>query len=678
MTPHNNLNRFSRSIWLTSAVFVVFAVFFVIYVQSEKKIDRANELRLQSNLLSGELRQSSDDLTRMVRSYVITGDPVYKQHFQEILNIRDGKRPRPVNYHDIFWDLVLTGDPQPGLENGQNIALLDLMRQTGFTEEEFSNLARAKANSDALTETEFAAIKLLESTPRPTDANRIKASLMLNDSSYLQTKASIMRPIRVSYEMMDQRTSESVHVAEKSAFRLRMVFIAFGLLLILMLWRAYLDLYATLGSSVNELHRRIIQLGSGDDLSAIPVAKGMENSVLGWLSATQIRLAGIDTQRKESEARNQRLTQLYAALSQCNQAIVRCNNQEELFPQICRDAVTLGGMKMAWIGLLDKQSKQLKFLASYGAGTEYLDNIQISANENEAAGRGPTGTAIREDRPFWCQDFLNDPVTAPWRERGAKFGWGASASLPLHRNGVVIGAFTLYNAEISAFDEDVRNLLVEMAMDIDFALYNFEREEQRVHAESSLADSHHLLQTVIDTAPVRIFWKSKDLRYLGCNPAFAKDAGEVDASSIIGKDDFQLSWHEQAELFRAYDQQVIDTGAPKLFYEEMLVTSKGNKIWLRTSKVPLQNEAKETIGILGVYEDITERKCVDERIHYLANFDPLTGLPNRVQLNEHLKYALSLTKRSNGKSALMLLDLDHFKDINDTLGHSVGDILRSN
>ena len=127
--------------------------------------------------------------------------------------------------------------------------------------------------------------------------------------------------------------------------------------------------------------------------------------MLGWLSETQINLARNDAQRKEAEARNQRMTQLYAALSQCNQAIVRCSNEEELFSQICCDAVTFGGMKMAWIGMLDEQSKQLKPVASYGSGTEYLEGIQISIDENEAAGRGPTGTSMREDQSFLVPGF---------------------------------------------------------------------------------------------------------------------------------------------------------------------------------------------------------------------------------------------------------------------------------
>ena len=472
---------------------------------------------------------------------------------------------------------------------------------------------------------------------------------------------------------MDQRTADAVHVTETMALLLRLTFIFSGLLLIFLLWHAYRALYATLGSSVAELHRRIASLASGDFSVPISVAPGMENSVLGWLSEMQIKLACSDAQRTEAEARNQRTTQLYAALSQCNQAILRCSTEDELFPQICRDAVTFGGMKMAWIGLLDEPGKQLKPLASFGSGTEYLEGIQISVDGNEAAGQGPTGTAMREDRPFWCQDFQRDTVTRPWHERGKIYGWRASAALPLHRNGLVIGVFTLYSSEVYAFDQAARDLLSEMVMDIDYALNSFEHEALRRATENSLAESHHLLKTIIDTAPVRIFWKDKDLSYLGCNPAFARDAGLALPQDMIGKIDFQMNWAEQAERYQADDRQVMDSGASKLSFEETQTTTDGKIIWLRTSKVPLHNQVNETIGILGIYEDITEQKRIEERMHYLANFDPLTGLPNRTQLNDHLKYALSLAKRSNGHLTLMFLDLDHFKDINDTLGHSVGD-----
>src|SRR5450759_1525185 len=88
------------------------------------------------------------------------------------------------------------------------------------------------------------------------------------------------------------------------------------------------------------------------------------------------------TERKAAEDKVRRLTQIYAALSQCNPAIVRCTNEAELFPKICRDAVDFGGMKMAWIGMLDEARTLVKPVASFGAGIEYLEGIGISVDIN--------------------------------------------------------------------------------------------------------------------------------------------------------------------------------------------------------------------------------------------------------------------------------------------------------
>ena len=297
----NHPSQFSMSVWMTFGVMVISIFLFSIYLNLEKQIKRANELRYQSLSLAHELRQSSDDLTRMVRTYVVTGDLLYKQNYQEILDIRDGKKPRPVRYQDIYWDLVLAVDQRPRPYKGQPIALLQQMQQGGFTDEEFAKLALAKANSDALTHTEFAAMTLVESTDPPTEANRSRAILMLNDTAYHQAKATIMRPIYEFSRMSDQHTLDLVHARENAAVLARSVFIFFGLLLFFMLWRDYRILHFALGSSVDELHARIVRLGSGDFFSTIPVAKGMENSVLGWLSETQIELAQIEAERKAAE-----------------------------------------------------------------------------------------------------------------------------------------------------------------------------------------------------------------------------------------------------------------------------------------------------------------------------------------------------------------------------------------
>jgi diguanylate cyclase (GGDEF)-like protein len=296
----DNLSRFSRSTWMTLGMLVVFAAAFAVYVWSEERVDRAYELRLQSFLLANEMRQSSDDLSRLVRTYVVTGASIYKRHYQEILDIRDGKRPRPLDYQNVYWDLVLEDDQRPRLL-GPAVPLLELMRQAGFTEVEFAQLAEAKANSDALTRSEFAAMQLIELTVPPTEANRAKAVGMLFDTAYRQAKAGIMRPIGQFHQIADQRTLEAVDAAKDHATRARLALILFGVLLVALLLLTRRNLHAILGGSVNELHTSIARLGSGNFSFAIPVAKGMENSVVSWVSETQINLARIDAQRKQAE-----------------------------------------------------------------------------------------------------------------------------------------------------------------------------------------------------------------------------------------------------------------------------------------------------------------------------------------------------------------------------------------
>ena len=164
-------------LWLLLLTLILFVVSLVLYINAENEVVRAYSQQLNSFKLAEELRHSSDDLTRMVRTYIVTGEPIYKQHFQEILDIRNGKSPRPKDYNNIYWDLVLADDKRPrATEN--TVSLLSLMRQIGFTDGEFAKLEQAKANSDELTNTEYAAMALIESTTPSTQANRLQAMAM--------------------------------------------------------------------------------------------------------------------------------------------------------------------------------------------------------------------------------------------------------------------------------------------------------------------------------------------------------------------------------------------------------------------------------------------------------------------------------------------------------------------
>ncbi len=143
---------------------------------------------------------------------------------------------------------------------------------------------------------------------------------------------------------------------------------------------------------------------------------------------------------------------------------------------------------------------------------------------------------------------------------------------------------------------------------------------ERKLAEEALRASKKIIEGIINSIPVRVFWKDKNLVYLGCNKIFANDAGFTDPKEIIGKDDYQMGWHDQAELYRDDDSRVIESGIPKLNIEETQTTPKGDTITLLTNKIPLLGSNGEIIGILGTYIDISERKRAEEVLQQERDF----------------------------------------------------------
>jgi PAS domain S-box-containing protein len=123
-----------------------------------------------------------------------------------------------------------------------------------------------------------------------------------------------------------------------------------------------------------------------------------------------------------------------------------------------------------------------------------------------------------------------------------------------------------------------------------------------------------LLLAILSTLPARVFWKDLQSRYLGCNPAFAGDAGLASSADLVGRTDDELVWAAQARRYQADDAEVMGQGVPRIGYEEPQTTPGGGEIWLRTSKVPLRDRTGQVIGVLGMYEDITALRQARTRL----------------------------------------------------------------
>ncbi|TNH97110.1 methyl-accepting chemotaxis protein [Aeromonas sobria] len=288
-----NKPAFQLNLLLSVITLILLSLVFFAYSWAGKQLEESYRQQYVSYLLADELRQSSDDLTRLGRTYVITKDPAYEQQYMRILAIRNGEQARPDGYHRIYWDFVAANGQNPRSDSNVRRGLIDLMKDAGFTDGELAKLNEAKNNSDALVNTEVAAFKLVQQTDGDPVANQQQAIAMMHDKAYHQNKGRIMSPIDDFYMMMEARNQEAVENAMSNTDMLRYLFIALGLVLMFFLWRTYRSLLDLVGTSVEQLKTDLHLLAIGDFSLPIKVPQGSKESLIGLLGGMQSTLKGI-------------------------------------------------------------------------------------------------------------------------------------------------------------------------------------------------------------------------------------------------------------------------------------------------------------------------------------------------------------------------------------------------
>ena len=267
-------------------------------------VEVATKARYQSYLLADELRQSSDDLTRLARTYVVSGDALWEQQYWEILDIRNGKKARPGSYERIYWDFRAAGQT-PARPAGETVSLQELMKSAGFTENEFAKLKEAQANSDDLVRTETIAMNLVKGLRDDGKGNFVvkgepdleAARAMMHDGKYHAYKAKIMQPLDGFFGALDARTEAAVAAAKVRQgwwSRLALVTaVAMGLTLLTLLVGIGRWLLSALGAEPSQMRQVAEAVASGRLDSEIVVRAGDTTSVMASMRAMRESLVTI-------------------------------------------------------------------------------------------------------------------------------------------------------------------------------------------------------------------------------------------------------------------------------------------------------------------------------------------------------------------------------------------------
>jgi diguanylate cyclase (GGDEF)-like protein len=436
-----------------------------------------------------------------------------------------------------------------------------------------------------------------------------------------------------------------------------------------------------------------------------------------------------DEKAKADRQRN-RLSGMFEALSATNEAIMRAKTREELFEVVCQAAVLGDVFASTTIGMLDETREIVRVVAVKGRLQERMAGRTCCVSPGHPEAGGIIGPSLRTRRPSVINDYLNDPRSAHWHSKATEDGTRAAASFPLLRGGVEsIGILLFLAPEENTFTPDLVELLGRLAENVSFALDNFDRAEEKARTEAQKERLTRMFAALSATNEAIVRAKSRaELFELVCRAASTGGKFTSTTIALASADSDQLTIVASAGPSAETTRNVrlsIDADRPEgrgmsgtafrtrqpcvsndyvndnrvsAFHAVLqsdgarsgaafpLITHDrpvGVMIYMSTEQDTFTPEFVELLQRLADnvsfavenFDRADEKQEADERIEYLASHDSLTDLPNRETFNGLLREAIEQAQRHDHRFAVLFIDLDRFKVINDSLGHEAGDLL---
>ncbi|MBI3546050.1 MAG: EAL domain-containing protein [Gammaproteobacteria bacterium] len=317
----------------------------------------------------------------------------------------------------------------------------------------------------------------------------------------------------------------------------------------------------------------------------------------------------------------------------------------------------------AW---LPSDNGRLECMPVWYTAATGLDHFRrVSMEMTFSIGIGLPGKVWSSKKPVWMANVADEgnfPRSAVAKKAGLHTGLG----IPVMAEDKVVAVIEFFMREPRQEDERLISVVSGVAMQLGALIL-------RKRAETAMRASENQLRAIVNAEPECVKVVSMDGVLLQMNPAGLAMIEASNAEQVIGKPIWQLLLPEYREPFRSFIGEVLRNQKGKLEFE--IIGLKGAHRWMETHAVPLFLESEQSPCILSVTRDITERKISERRLNFLAHYDSLTSLPNRVQLIESIEQAKAEADRRERLVGVVFLDLDRFKYVNDSLGHEEGDAM---
>ena len=355
-------------------------------------------------------------------------------------------------------------------------------------------------------------------------------------------------------------------------------------------------------------------------------------------------------------------------LTRTSGAILRARERDPLLLDICRICIDHGAARLAYVAMVENGSARP--VAWAGEADAFLRDLSIALDPASPDGCGPIASAIRTGVPYVANDLFADPATGPWHARARALGSKATAAFPLRTGHGVVGALSLHAGTRGFFDADVVALIEAMTDDLSFALDNMERDAAREDAMRDAQVGFERFQKIFHASPVATVISTVDGgRLLAVNDAYCAFMGRS-RDALVGRSVLDLeSWPHDTDRATFVAALARDGHVRE---EEMSIRTGSGE----TRAVQMSAERLEFAGepcILAILNDVTERKRFESRIEFLATHDGLTELPNRTVMMDRVTQALQHARRTETRAAVLYVDLDRFKVVNEALGQRGGD-----